>query len=358
MKPRNLRLVSVAQHEDSTPEAESLLDSLADQPLISAEDERVLTRQLKQARVAIRKFEQEELTATDATRSAIQQKRADAHQKYDEIANILWHANVRWALQLAHQFKRLAFMDRFQWAALGLWRAIQLYDPDITINGKPVRVSTYATYWIRQHMQRGADAGQALIRIPASANELARFLTREQARFVQEYGTHPTIEELCVYSGVDIERATPVMNIMTGILSLDRSYAAPNGDVGSEGQLVDLLLDESDIEEQFAERSERERVQDSVRDVIRRMEEYTVVVEDKRGVIRPLYRPAQAIKLRYRIGEPYEPGVPPTRTLEEVGKLLVPPVTRDRVNQLQRIAVTWIAENCPELRNLNGIEED
>lgn len=359
MEPHNAPLFRGSDHEDISSESESILDRLAKMPLLSAEDELVLVRKLKRERDNITMFERAEAGAyTQKARETYQKARVAAHQRYTDIATQLWNANIRLALQFAHRSKRMAFMDRFQWAALGLWRAINLYDPEIEVNGKPVRISTYAGYWIIQHMQRGADAGQSLIRLPESARKLARRLRETQQQYFENHGVELTLREVCDHIGVDYDRALPALNVSSGVLSLDQPYAAPDGGVGSEGRLVDLLLDEeSDSQEQVIEDSARERVQQAVRDAVAQMEAYSVDHE-RRGTIYPFRRPAQALKLRFRIGEPYDETLPPYRSLEEVGKLLEPPVTRDRVNQLQRAALEWLRENCADLKNLNIDDED
>ena len=338
---------------DITNEGEALLASITDAPILSAQEELEATHELKRQRALINEYESAMSTADGPDEHnlyAIQ--RLDAQKNYDTIAHRLFCANIRWVLKLVNRSNRLEFMDRFQWAALGLWHAIQMYNPDYLVDGRPVRLSTYATYWIRQRMQRGADSDERLIRLPAHANDILKGLTLSRVKFTEEFGRPPDdLSELCNYAGLKESQIAGLIAIAEFPLSLDLSYPGADGTPGGEGTLSNTIADASiNIEEHFVEQAARERVSSAVRDAIDMLERYEVYDERKRKMIRPFIRHAMVVRLRFRIGEPVTPGVEPYRILEEVGGMLTPPVTRERARQLQRVALRWILLNCPELK--------
>jgi RNA polymerase primary sigma factor len=350
------------QHE-MTPEGETLLSGLTKMPMFNASEELELTRELKRQRQLLREIESCILEETEPQQLIILgRERIAAQVTGDEIANKLFNANIRWALKLANNSNRLEFLDRFQWAALGLWRAIRLYDPDYLVDGKSVRISTYATWWIRQHMQRGADSDERLIRIPNQAKEVLNTLARARTAFEEEFGRPANdLRELCDYAMLDEKRVSEFLAVAEFPLSLDMSYASGPGIApGTEGTLMDILPDTTtSAEDHFLEEAGRNYTAALVREALDDLEAFTRYDDRKQKDVQPYIRHAAVIRLRFRIGEPVLPGQEPCRTLEEVGRLITPPVTRERARQLQRQGLRWIVENKPELlAHFEGTIED
>jgi RNA polymerase primary sigma factor len=84
-------------------------------------------------------------------------------------------ANVRLVNVLARRYRHptMSFLDLFQEGAVGLFRAVEKYDPD-----RHIKFSTYATWWIWQQLGRAADVQGSLIRTPVHWNQLRRRLSR------------------------------------------------------------------------------------------------------------------------------------------------------------------------------------
>lgn len=185
----------IATSEILTPEAKSFLVEVGQLKPLSAKDEHDLAQKLK----------------------TLDPESPDAQR----LAEILFKANLRWALNLTYTSSRLDFMTRFAYASIGLWRAIWKYDPDKEIDGKPVRISTYATYWIRQAMQRGADDEEHLIRIPSHVHDCYKFICRQIRAYYKTFGVEPTVEQLADYSGLSADKIISVQQCMQRTVSLD-----------------------------------------------------------------------------------------------------------------------------------------
>ncbi len=337
-----------------SPEGHALLSQMTDVPILSKAEEQQLTRALKYSRKMAKFYRESVASATSSSdKGWYHLALADAENAIQALSHHLFYANIKWALKLVNKNTRLEFMDRFQWAAMGLWHAIEKFDPDKrTESGEPIRFSTYATYWIRQAMQRGADADERLIRLPSHASELLKALARARSAFRRQNGCEPTVQELCAFAELDYDRVHTLVTVANQPLSLHWQYEEDEN-AGDNSLIETVHAGVDSLEEQYTDHAERESLREQVRLALDRMSDYHYFDERRRKTVYPLKRHAQILRLRFRIGEPPAPrGTEPLRTLEEAGALLSPPITKERVRQLKRVATAWLLENEPGLRDL------
>lgn len=120
------------------------------------------------------------------------------HARAEEAHQVLFHANLRLVVSVAKRYlgRGIPFLDLIQEGNLGLLRAINKFDPR-----RGFRFSTYATWWIRQSVNRAIAEQARTIRIPVHLFESLTRILRAQHRLMQELGRDPNLEELALEVG-------------------------------------------------------------------------------------------------------------------------------------------------------------
>jgi RNA polymerase sigma factor (sigma-70 family) len=130
----------------------------------------------------------------------------------------LIEAHYGLVLYLAASFQCRSFErdDVIQEGLLGMMRALEGFD-----TSRGCRFATYATYWIRQAIQRAIDRTGRLIGIPVDLAHAARGVEAAREAFIQENGFPPGLQELSKLSGVSCRRLAGLLTCMAEPLSLD-----------------------------------------------------------------------------------------------------------------------------------------
>src|SRR4051794_33261969 len=168
------------------------------------------------------------LTADEEVELAKQIERGDTEAKERMI-----NSNLRLVVSLARKYQGqdLPLLDLIQEGILGLIRAAEKFDWR-----RGYKFSTYATFWIRQAIQRGIANKSRTIRVPVHIGQRERTIARVSRELRAQLGREPTDEEVAEAAGITVQDIEEVRDTQRTVTSLDR----PVGEEG-ESSFGDLL---------------------------------------------------------------------------------------------------------------------
>jgi RNA polymerase sigma factor (sigma-70 family) len=306
----------IAWEELKRPEARGLdslqrwFDDAARSPLLNQEQEVALARAMEASTAASRELVAG--LAASALTDPVRGKLEDLVERGMRAKTIFIESNLRLVASIAknHRGQGVEFLDLLQEGVLGLVRAVEKFDWRLGY-----KFSTYATWWIRQLVQRAVDNQAGLIRIPVHIREKMRQLKRQRRQLEVQLAREPTLIEIATTAGSDPAEVAFLHDLEADVLSLDR----PVGDDPDGLRLADLLDDRRPDEFELAldQRADQELVAQFLE---------LLTAREREVLIR---------RFGLDDGEP--------DTLEEIGASWG--VTRERIRQIETQALKRLAES-------------
>ncbi len=285
----------------SSDSVRQYLNEIGRTELLTPEEEVDLAKRYQAGLIATELLDQDD-QLSPRRKALLRRIKRDGERAKDHMIR----ANLRLVVSVARKFRGrgVDLLSLIQEGNLGLIRGVEKFD-----HTKGYKFSTYATWWIRQALQRGLANTGRTVRLPVHVHELMGKIRYAEFALLQQLGREPTESEIANELGLGVERLREVRLAAQDVASLDK----PIGEDG-DATMGELVADEEAIDP----------------------EESATAVLTKREVAQALDaltdREKTVLMLRYGLADGEE------HTLEDIGAQFG--LTRERIRQIEKKTLT------------------